>query len=115
MRVINNINNVPVGSYHRQTDDNRQSDSEAGRGADKQINRNRQTDKTQEADGRTDSNKRGRQTGSKTGAVCYFKLCGEECAQGEASTRKMRRRQTIRFLAGDINNTTYEQNPLLFM
>lgn len=53
-RVINNINNVPVGSYHRQTDDNRQSDSEAGRGADKQINRNRQTDKTQEADGRTD-------------------------------------------------------------
>lgn len=54
VRVVNNINNVPVGSYHRQTDDNRQSDSEAGRGADKQINRNRQTGKTQEADGRTD-------------------------------------------------------------
>lgn len=91
MRVINNINNVPVGSYHRQTDDNRQSDSEAGRGADKQINRNRQTDKTQEADGRTDSSERGRQTGSKTGAACYFKLCGEALAFLGRSAHKVRR------------------------
>lgn len=33
--VTNSINNVPVGSYHRQTDDKRQTDSEAGEEVDK--------------------------------------------------------------------------------